>query len=307
MKKDDLDLRRSDIAEQWKKMSAYFKRKLIKENPERVNKVINKLYDLGGSKNQQVAKRILKSYLRELGTYGKSGTNLVKATKSQVKTRIKEAQDRKVTREKMKQLRKIWKWVGMTPDTTQAVIDGMPNYRVLRMGYDKYYEMRKLMNDLPGNPNRIPVRQLQKQVKGEWDEAIRLFDEEQIRTKEELQKHAIGELHKFLLRYFKNIPRRDETIYMVEQYFKFMTPQQIFGIREMMQSDLFKRNWDSDQHTLPENTEEVANNRVYDLFKVLRNEAGMNIVFGENPTNYKIEVLPLKQTGEWTINHFTTK
>ena len=307
MKKDDLDLRRSDIAEQWKKMSAYFKRKLIKENPERVSKIIDKLYDLGGGRNQQVAKRILKSYLRELGTYGKAGKDLVKATKAQEKTRIKQATERKVSREKMKQLRSIWKRTGIRPDRTQAIIDGMPNYRVISVPFETWFEMRRLMNDLPGNPNRIPVRQLKKQLREEYDEAVRLHREEQDRMDKYLQEHAIGELHKFLMRYFQNIPKRDETIYKVEQYFKYMTPQQIFGIREMMQGDMFKRNWDSDQHTLAENTHEVYTNRVDDLFRVLRNEAGMNIVFGENPLDYRIEVLPIKTTGEWTINHFTSK
>ena len=230
-----------------------------------------------------------------------------KTSQRGAKKRKKEREIEKDRKMKLRKLEKLWKWTGINPDRTQAVIDGIPNIRVVSNTFEDYWEIRRLLNDLPGNPNRIPIRQLKKQVKEEYDYAQKLMEEERIRTQEELQKHAINEVSKFLYRYFQNIPRRDEIIYQVQQYFKLMRPKDIFGIREMMQGNKFKRWWDSEQHTLAENTHEVMTNRVNDLFRVLRNETGVNYIFGDNPINYKIEVLKQKKAQpQWTIEHFTS-
>ena len=107
-----------------------------------------------------------------------------------------------------------------------------------------------------------------------------------------------------------NIEQNDAIIEMVKKYLEHLPEHKIYNIITMMQSDKFKRFWDSDQHTDEENWAELQNNRVRDLFEVLRNETGINYIFNANrrglfnPFIYEKEEWKSKRSGKGTINYY---
>ena len=193
-----------------------------------------------------------------------------------IKKRKKDRQKAKEEKMKMAKLKKIWKKAGLTPDDHKLFEFGIPNYLVLEMGKKAYKEMMKLINDLPGNKNRIPWRTLSKEIDVEWAKAEKIYQEELDDLDKNLKRDAIEKVEDFLKVYFMNIEQNDAIIEMVKKYLEHLPEHKIYNIITMMQSDKFKRFWDSDQHTDEENWAELQNNRVRDLFEVLRNETGIN-------------------------------
>ena len=314
-----LNQKASKIAEQWNALKPRFKRELMHNDPERLEKIRVKLYKGGYTKEgREIISMVNKDF-------GMKGNELREANKKQHEyavydlTQAKERKEferiRAKREEKLKlvpvknaekKLKKLAKKYGITLPTKKLIEDGIPNTEMIKLGKKHFEQMRKEINEVAGR-KKLKPKELQEKMDEEWATAM-----EEVRKINQagdygyaIKQKAIMDAKNFMHhKFFKNARTELQYQRIIDEYLKHLSVTQLNDIISVLTDPKFLKEWDSDQESEDYN-EDWNTNRQWDFIKMLRNETGKNIYVNPENPHGKLKVETWKDDGSvWRFSNF---
>ena len=290
----------SSMADEWNSLKPREKRNLIANDPQRAEKLRDKLYQGGfikegkeiislenkrrGLKGQELRQA---NKLHHENRYNEVTLAKERSWFAKVKRLYEEKIANRPLKEKAKKLGKTIKKMGLSDrvkSPNQLMINGLPNADIIKLGKKNYEKLRSQMNDIAGKYSLKP-HELKVDIDKKWDKAVAEVEKiSKADDAEQLIKQNIIDYNREFMEehYFLNADNIRQEQRIINEYMKHLDVDKLYEIKNLLTDETFLGIYSSDQES-ETYTKEFIEKRQHKLIDILRNETGK--IIRTNPEN----------------------